>query len=342
MTTAASPRTQTAVANEAPAAEFPSSAESDLLERVVVRSMAPVELQSPADVARAMKDFDDEVFLSELMGEAIDAWFYEFTVQGKTIVGVSAQGAHEFARIRAEQGYPIRFPGDAVRLEEVTENGELGMRATVIARDGRTHQEGIGLAFYPHYETRKNGSRSFDKMAGRKALSVAERNAILRLIPESSILAVLKERKAVVAENTKRNESARAAAIANHRRNAPEPRRTVVSRGAQRAPSGDPYESNDVGASARRPRTKAGEFVLPFGRSKGTPLADLDEAAVRSALAWAEKNAKFAEFQTAARAYIAELEQPAGRDVESEAQLLDDDRELVEAEEGLELPLADA
>lgn len=40
--------------------------------------------------------------------------------------------------------------------------------------------------------------------------------------------------------------------------------------------------------------------VMPFGKTKGTPLADCATPDLTSALAWAQKNGKFAEFQVTA------------------------------------------
>jgi hypothetical protein len=44
---------------------------------------------------------------------------------------------------------------------------------------------------------------------------------------------------------------------------------------------------------------------MPFGKTKGTPLADLPREQVESALAWATEKDKFSEFQAEARAFLA-------------------------------------
>ena len=193
---------------ETSAAEFPSSL------AIAVRSAPAVELQSPGDIQRAMQQFDGEQFLAEIMGEALEKWFYSFRVSGKEVEGVSAAGAHEFARLRADQGFPIRFPLDGVRLEETSENGESGVRATIVARDHRSGMEAIGMAFYPYYTERRDGTREFDRMASRKAMSVAERNGILRLIPEKTVISALKVRAQIVAANESRRQEESRAALA--------------------------------------------------------------------------------------------------------------------------------
>lgn len=48
-----------------------------------------------------------------------------------------------------------------------------------------------------------------------------------------------------------------------------------------------------------------GAPVIPFGKTKGTPLAKLDNGDLSSALAWAESKGKFEEFQAAARVELA-------------------------------------
>lgn len=228
--------------------EFPSSM------AVAIRTAPMMELASPAEIQRAMQQLDAQAFLADIMGEALEKWFYSFKIAGKSIEGVSAKGAHEFARLRAEQGFPIRFPIDQVRYEETTENGELGIRAMVVARDHRSGMEGIGLGFYPHYEERsikENGTvirveRVFDRMAGRKAMSVAERNAILRLIPENVILSSLKVRAQIVAENEKSRQAQERLAYAER------PEAPRITAGTQTAE--DPYNQ---GTQPARPAAAA-------------------------------------------------------------------------------------
>lgn len=278
-------------------AEFPSEG------AIVLRTMPTVALQDPADIARAMGQFDEQVFLAELMGEAIQAWFYDFKVAGKKVEGVSAQGAHEFARIRADQGYAIRFPADQVTVDEVTELGERGIRAVVIARDARTGQEGIGMAFYPHYAARQNGDKEFDRFAGRKALSVAERNAILRLIPEATILGVLKERDKVIGENARRNQAAGEAVLANR----PQAKRLDAGESRAQAERHDPYAVS--GVPGKRQATGQGRFIMPFGPSKGTMLADMPEKELRGALMWATDKMKFDEFREAATEFLNDIDE---------------------------------
>lgn len=223
--------TQQAEAADVATEAFPSSV------AVALRTAPAMELASPADIEYAMRQFDGEQFMAEVLGQALDKWFYAFKVAGKQVEGVSAKGAHEFARLRAEQGFPIRFPMDGVRLEEISQNGETGIRAIVIAREYRTGLEAIGMAFYPYYEERKSGEKVFDRMADRKALAVAERNAILRLTPERAIIQALRLRAEAVARNERQLKEEQRSAIAR----APEARRVTAGTAEERHDL-DPYK----------------------------------------------------------------------------------------------------
>jgi len=150
---------------------------------------------TPAQVAAYMRERDDAQLMKQLTGEASDEWFYSFKIQGTLVEGVSIVGAMEFARLRAEQGFPIRFPIHNIEAREVERNGERGVECLAIARDHRTGAEGVGLAFYPYALRKKDGSLLDDRFADRKALSVAKRNAILDLVPEAMVRQMLKSWK---------------------------------------------------------------------------------------------------------------------------------------------------
>lgn len=82
-------------------------------------------------------------------------------------------------------------------------------------------------------------------MAGRKAMSVAERNAILRLIPEKTIISALKVRARIIAENEQGRELESRAAMAAR----PEARRITAGSEPQR----DPYTETAVQTGAAAP-----------------------------------------------------------------------------------------
>lgn len=209
-------------------------------DRFMLTRREPVELANPDEIATYIRQRDDEQIMAQLMGEMISEWFYEFSVGGKQVEGISVVGAMEFARLRAEAGFPIRFPAGSIVAEEVELRGERGIRCTVIARDARTGAEGVGQAFYPWYAPRRNGPPALDDKADRKALSVAKRNAVLDLVPEAQIKAMLRERKRLIAENEKRQLSEVKAATQHRVDNAPPAKR--ISAKANLAPR-DAYES---------------------------------------------------------------------------------------------------
>lgn len=213
------------------ATSVPSAVELDPALEVGSTSLArrPVtELASPADIARAISERDDAQIMANIAGEIVDEWFYNFKIAGKPVEGVSVTGAEEFARIRAEQGFPIRFPVQEMTVEQVTQDGELGIRVILIARDVRTGQDGIGICFKPYMiprqvrdeEGRPTGRYEMvaDNMPDRKALSIAQRNATLALLPQAQILAVLRNKKRLLAAA---NEHRRQEALARPRDEAP-------------------------------------------------------------------------------------------------------------------------
>jgi hypothetical protein len=185
----------------APTTTAPSQSTAVATQSEQPRAIAIVD---GVEITALIRERDDEAMLGAFMGEVTANWFYEFDVAGKKIEGVGVIGADEFARIQAERGCPIGIPPYGVDVREATQNDERGVRATVIMRDQRTKRESVGVAFYPYYLKKRDGSKTFDDKADRKALSVAKRNAILDLIPQAEILAVLHERKRLIALNQER------------------------------------------------------------------------------------------------------------------------------------------
>lgn len=248
------------------AAELPAGA-------MVVRPAQPLmELESPEAVREMIRRRDEQQLLGLIMGQVTDKWFYEFEVKGKLIEGVSVVGAAEFARIAGEFGYPIRYAPYGISTIEITYRGELGVQSTVIRRNYRTGAEGSGQAFYPWYveRKRKDGSieRVLDDKADRKALAVADRNAILDLIPEATIVAVLRERKRLAAANQDRQAAAADAAVASFTGAAPESRRL-----ASGAPGSDPAcpkcgSAMSNNAAKNRERAAEGKKPMPLWKCK--------------------------------------------------------------------------
>lgn len=64
--------------------------------------------------------------------------------------------------------------------------------------------------------------------------------------------------------------------------------------------------ANRASSPVARPTAQPnGGALMPFGKTKGTPLAQLKDAEIESALAWAREKGKFEEFQRDAAAELA-------------------------------------
>lgn len=249
----------------------------DMPTMALTRVNGAAVMPAPYEVAALVQQFDDEAFLMSVAGEAMEKWFYEFKIQGKQIEGVSAVGADEFARLRAAQGFPIEH----VRFETVekTRNGALGLEVFVVLRDVRTRAESIGMAWYPYLvERERNGSTILvpDNFPDRKALAVAVRNAILGLIPQPLIVAVLRARKAFLKTNEARYNSEVQQLIqgGSHTRQA-----------AQVQPQ--------VQSPPRQEQQTAAGPIMRMGRQKGTLLSAMSGDELTSAIQWCRDNNKF-------------------------------------------------
>ncbi len=291
---------------------LPADAQSDL-ERGRRALEAIVELQSPEQVAAYIRQRDDEQIMQQMLGEASTAWFYEFKIQGKPVRGVSVVGAEQFARLRAEQGFPIRFPIHNLTAREVERHGEPGIEVIAIARDYRSGAEGIGMAWYPWYPPRKDNKAVLDDKADRKALAVAKRNAILDLVPEHMVRELLERGVAAISRNGERQREDVTRARAERERTAvPAPRTSAVE-------MQDPYATpHGATESQRRVLHELAQSPV-MGERNRTTLAEACEQAdltlERAADLIARAHAFIARRSGPARAGELELDDPdASRD----------------------------
>jgi hypothetical protein len=203
----------------APVADDTDEGMQDAVSHALVRR-DPMVLSSPSEIAAIIAERDEDQILRTMAGEVVTEFYYEFEIDGKPIVGISATGAEEFARIRADAGFPIRFPPGSITMDEVTQNDVRGIRVIAVARDCRSGGDGIGMVFEPWMVERKVRERGKvvgvkmvkNDMADRKAFSKARRNAILSLLPEQQILVLLRERKKLIAVNEREQRGALSAA----------------------------------------------------------------------------------------------------------------------------------
>jgi hypothetical protein len=162
-------------------------------------AVAPGELLAradvPDDVFRVMDDYDAQQILDELQGRPADVMVYSFGSGGNRKTGLSYRGVAEIARTLNEHGMAsIRVSSDPPIFEEVQEDDESGatityVQATVYAEDTRNGGGNWGTARqqkFMVYREQEDGSRktpTLDKFARAKALSKAQRNAMLPLLP---------------------------------------------------------------------------------------------------------------------------------------------------------------
>lgn len=155
---------------------------------------------------------DDDAIFRAVLEQVTPDWYYPFNDDDDNKKwGIGTTGASEYARIRGQMGFPIRFHPAGISVKETIRDLEKGVEATVIANDAICYAEGVGYAFYPNW-IGEGKARYRDQFNDRVAVSVAKRNAILDLIPEVHILALLKVRATVAERNKQRfNEQRKAA-----------------------------------------------------------------------------------------------------------------------------------
>ena len=137
---------------------------------------------------------DEEQILAEIKGQIITEMFYELTVGGKKVTGISWVGTKEISR---------KYGGISMGLPQVTDLGEF-YAASVQATDKRNDVTLVGTALQPKQMTVHDLDRSGswlkdadgnyvthlvdDGFAYTKATSKAQRNAIRALIPEKYLI----------------------------------------------------------------------------------------------------------------------------------------------------------
>jgi hypothetical protein len=146
----------------------------------------------PGDVYRAMDVADEAQILDALQGNPSEVTVYKFQSGAKLQTGLSYAGVAEAAREMNQQGFgEIRIsPVVPPMFEEVQEPDDKGdlqtyIQATVYAEDRKTGGGNFGTALQPKFMAFRDRSKApaFDKFARAKALSKAQRNAMLPLIP---------------------------------------------------------------------------------------------------------------------------------------------------------------
>jgi hypothetical protein len=234
------------------------SANSEMLERIEDGEMIAARAEAAERLShRALRDRLQQELIDFALHEMTSEWFYDLELNGAEIEGIGVQGAMELASFRAEQGYAIRF-ANGVELIEVERHGQLGVQATVVAREAKTQREGLGVAFIPYFEdalgAEDHEKRPVDTRVDRKALSIAKRNAILDLIPDHVVQRIMAARSTAVPRNDERKANQR---IAVRNRTAV-PVRTVTEQMRKDLEDAGPYDTpSRLQATARVPAPPA-------------------------------------------------------------------------------------
>lgn len=161
-----------------------------------------VVITSPVDpssrIIMASEIADDEMIESELMGQVLPYYIYQFCdnrpackemekCTHRKTTGMSVKGVNEVVRRLnrdSKSGYKIRINPNFLKIErDVEENGQKGVSVSVYAENLIDGNSAWGIKFEPYMKTGKNGAYA-NTFAGEKALSKAERNAKRKLMPE--------------------------------------------------------------------------------------------------------------------------------------------------------------
>lgn len=135
----------------------------------------------------ALDRHDEEMVVAEIKGELLQTMAYEFSVGGKPARGLSYAGVNSAVRSMNARGVGrIVCPRDPrPQFEEVTdEEGDPAWQCVVYAEDQLVGGGAWGLATQKKFMKRRDGNETADTFSKTKALSKAQRNAKLALIPE--------------------------------------------------------------------------------------------------------------------------------------------------------------
>lgn len=128
---------------------------------------------------------DDDLIVAELEGRYIEEFVYSFQQAGKTVTGLSWKGVQEAAR---EMG-GIQVPMEKMKITET----DTQVSVLVEAFDSNRDSSRLGFASQPK-EMSVKGVLVPDPFCYQKAISKAQRNAMIQLIPQLAIKAWIEKR----------------------------------------------------------------------------------------------------------------------------------------------------
>ena len=139
---------------------------------------------------------DEALIIADLEDRYIEEFVYSFQQGGKTVTGLSWKGVQEAAR---EMG-GIQVPMEKVKIDET----ETHVHVIVEAIDSNRDASRLGSASQPKQMTVK-GKQVDDPFAYQKAISKAQRNAMMQLIPQTVIKAWVEQRLETVSSSAPRD-----------------------------------------------------------------------------------------------------------------------------------------
>lgn len=165
------------------------------------KQVRKMTMASPVDsslqIVIASELADDELIEAEITGKASNTFIYSFKQDGKEVKNLSAKGVNEVVRRinkDIKSGSKIRLNPAMMKFEEVEEGGQKGIVCTVFAEDIITGNNAFGVKFEPYMSIKSDGKTTYrNKFCREKALSKAERNAKLKLIPEQLCISIIEK-----------------------------------------------------------------------------------------------------------------------------------------------------
>ena len=219
-------------------------------------------ISSPVDpdikVVVASELADDQMIESEMAGEVLPFFIYEFKQGGKSVTGLTVKGVSEAVRRLnrdKKSGYNIRINPKYLKIEHnLEQEDEKGVQVSVFAENLVDGNSAWGIKFEAYQKTGRNGKYK-NEFAVEKALSKAERNAKRKLMPEVAVLKIIEKLIGVSPDTVKQI-------------NAPEVRQQIV--GAAPAKPSTPEEIEKAIRDAIRFAKKSGDVILIDEKTQGS------------------------------------------------------------------------
>ena len=160
-----------------------------------------VAVRTPGDQEsvpfQAMDVADESQMFSDFKGmpsEMLDKWVYEFTSNGQKVLGLSWVGTKEASiwlsgkqRKGIRRISPSQCP-EFTKWQDITIDGKQYVEFSVVFEDLVSHRKMAGIVTQAYKGIGKNGSYDIEpSFVLRMAESKAQRNAIQKLIPASSL-----------------------------------------------------------------------------------------------------------------------------------------------------------